>query len=1381
MSSLPSFDEFFKALWSYDPFPWQSMLAERVAEDRWPSALDLPTASGKTACIDVAIWALAHQAERAVNARTAPRRIWFVVDRRIVVDEAYERAQEIAAKLKEATTGPVKAVADRLLQVSGTSRPLAVARLRGGVLRDDGWARLPSQPAVITSTVDQLGSRLLFRGYGRSHRTAPIFAGLAAHDSLILLDEAHCSVPFLQTLRGVERYRGRDWAEEPIGSPFTFAILSATPPPDVAAEAVFPGDQRERALCHPVLQRRIRASKPAQLVPLKAKKSSAADPMVVEAAKRALEYLENGDKRRIAVIVNRVRTAIDLSELLRKQISDSANTILLTGRLRLYERDRLVERWKPFLRANEPEDPARPIVLVATQSIEVGADFSFDALVSEAASLDALRQRFGRLNRMGSPGSAPAAILAREADIKDDASDPIYGASIAATWRLLHEGVTKEAPATVDFGIEALDAIVSETDDLSPYLAPTSRAPTLLPAHLDLLCQTAPVPPQEPDIQLFLHGVESGPPEARVVWRADLTAKDTGTWNETIALCPPSSGEALAVPLYRLRQWLADVGEEGDLGDIEGIPAPRGVTTERIRPALAWAGRDRSRLARRPEDLRPNDLVVVPADYGMVPMGQAAPERALGSSHLDLWEVAREASGRAPAVRLHRAVLEPWLDCPLVRDLLDVAADPARERDDLQDAIEAVLAYQQATEDEPAGLPEWLRKLLENVRSGRIEQHPKGGLVLFQRRSSSKRAEEPDLFADDDDLLSASGKEVSLSVHSASVWRATRKIAERCLAHDFLESLTTAAYWHDVGKLDERFQVVLRQGDELAAVAGEPLAKSKEIPASPARRRAIREASGLPEDFRHEMLSLQLAERYAPLPEPRERADLLLHLVASHHGHARPFAPISIDPDPPGIRACHGAQQVELSTDDRRGLCPPHALSSGTAERFWHLNRRYGWWGLAYLEAILRLGDWYGSEHVGDDAIDAPTWSSTAPRTTGLHAEPAAPVVLHGIDGANPLGFLAALGVLIVLHAAGESEAKLHWQRSATWQPVLTGIEPGGPVLSTRQERGSLEKGLAIVVAKALRGDEVPQEAEHQRKRAQERYDAAKKAVKDKFQKLKARGLRGKDRKAVVEAEVTPLQVYEERCRIERQAALRQAVPRPELAIGKHIDCSLDEFRELVGGLLDGAGQKQREPLDFLAAFASDANLHESATKRAKGILASTPFCFISGSGHQYFLDTVRQLLGEVNEERVRAVLFEPWQYEDEKLSMRWDPSEDRRYALMDRDPAASDNKSRTVWMANLLAYRGLVLFPSMPRRGRLATTAWRDVDGEPAFTWPIWTDPVGPEAIRSLLLLPELSGDKPDHEPLRHRGVITAFRARRIKVGSERNYKVNFSPARRV
>src|SRR5690606_40230216 len=93
------FDAFYHELRGSAAFPWQRMLAERVTTGEWPACIDLPTASGKTACIDIAVFALACQADRPIGERTAPRRIFFVVDRRIVVDEAFSRARRIARGL----------------------------------------------------------------------------------------------------------------------------------------------------------------------------------------------------------------------------------------------------------------------------------------------------------------------------------------------------------------------------------------------------------------------------------------------------------------------------------------------------------------------------------------------------------------------------------------------------------------------------------------------------------------------------------------------------------------------------------------------------------------------------------------------------------------------------------------------------------------------------------------------------------------------------------------------------------------------------------------------------------------------------------------------------------------------------------------------------------------------------------------------------------------------------------------------------------------------------------------------------------------------------------------------------------------------------------
>lgn len=1373
---FPEFSTFFQALWSHDPFPWQSMLAGRLTEGTWPQALDLPTASGKTACIDIALYALAAQADRLVWERTAPRRVWFVVDRRIVVDEAFERAREIAAKLREAKDGPLKAIADHLRQISGTERPLATARLRGGVLRDDGWARLPSQPAVITSTVDQLGSRLLFRGYGRSALTAPIFAGLAAHDSLILLDEAHLSVPFMQTLRAVERYRGESWAEQPIRTPFAFSMLSATPPADISETAVFPGPDRDVALGHPELHRRINASKPAELIAVKAGRSPNKDALVDEAMDRTRCFVEDG-KRRVAVIVNRVHTAQSIAAVLPAQLGDGVEVLLLTGRLRPFERDRLVGRWKPFLKANAPKEPERPIVLVTTQCIEVGADFSFDALVTEAASLDALRQRFGRLNRLGRLESTPAAILIRDEDVKSAEGDFVYGTALAECWRLLQESADKltdgkQEHTLIDFGIAALDARLQEIDDLAPYLAPAPDAPLLLPAHVDLLCQTAPRPAVEPDIRLYLHGVDRGAAEVRVVWRADLDEDDKNkekTWPETVSLCPPNSAEIMTVPLYRLRRWLADTSGIDDSGDVEGARDSEQQAKEFIRPVLIWQGRERSRVLTRAAEIKPNDVIVMSAAYGMAGLGQSAPDEALGEAKLDIWEPAHALSGKPVALRLHHEILKPWLSCPPLRVLTELAKDPAWDRESVQEAIDAVLAYKQQSEDEPPGLPAWLLELLTKVREGRYEQHPASGLVLFARKAEMQE-EEQDLFADDDDLLSAIGQEVPLDVHSASVEWAVDKLASHCLPEAFHETLKTAAYWHDVGKLDERFQIMLRQGNELGTLGAEPLAKSAAIPDSPARRRAIRAASGLPEYFRHEMLSLQLAERYLPSGNGNGLDDLLLHAIGSHHGYGRPFAPISLDPELPPIRGAHGGATIEVSTEERANWPAPHALGSGVSERFWRLTRRYGWWGLAYLETILRLGDWYGSRRMVDEA-SAKTHPTLQRSPSKVVASSGKSLVLEGIDGANPLGFLAAIGSLVVLHQAGHRESRMAWRRDGlAWQPQLTGLPADDRTV------------LAELLAEKLRGASVSEKADKKRKEAEQRFSQKKKEIKDKRDEIKKRGLRGKDLKQAREEEVAPLESELEGLRKTWLEALRQSVPQSELALGKNIDCTESEYRAIVEPLLEEARFNGRESLDLLAAFCSAGCLHESPIKRKEGKLAPTPFSFISGSGHQDFLETAGELLQYVSPERVESTLFAPWMYEDEGLSMRWDPVEDRRYALMDRDPTASDNKPRTMWMANLLAYRALALFPSAPSRCGLTAVGWaQDETGEPIFTWPLWPHPIGPDSIRSLFLLPELYVRTPDYAALRARGVEAAFRSRRIKVGVGANFKINFSPARGI
>lgn len=975
MSTLTpdDFPAFFEEVHGYKPFPWQTMLAEQVVARGWPEGIALPTASGKTACVDVAVFALALAAD-ATEGVSAPRRIFFVVDRRIVVDEAYQRSCRLEQALHDpGNRATVRAVAERLSRLSSSGMPLVVSRLRGGTVRDERWSADPTQPIIVTSTVDQAGSRLLFRGYGLGHLSQPIHAGLAACDSLILLDEAHCAVPFFQTARAVREYAGPHWSHRQTAAPVQCTVMSATLPEEVGG--VFPeAGERERALDHASLRLRIETKKPADLATARKprKKGWTLGPavtdeaLVLDAAQRAADLASAGH-RRIAVMVNRVARAADIHAQLTEGLNDEqADVVLMTGRMRPVDRDELVGRWAPLLKVKPDAEPERPVILVTTQCLEVGADFSFDALVTECASLDALRQRFGRLNRLGEPDleTAAAILITAEPKAKDLSEDqrdkldddPIYGPALEATWLWLQANSKNDQ---LDFASANIERLLADTPEETRRLltAPSPDAPVMLPTHVDYLTQTAPRPAPDPDVALFLHGPDRSMPEARVVWRCDLHPdEDDRTWTDTVALVPPTSAEALAVPLHRLRRWLAgeDPGPD-QTGDAQGRPADEEpVSADRPMRFLLWRGRDDSTVLRDPRQVRPEDTVVVPADPDATRRLGHSFTRAGDDAPLDVAERAYpEARGRA-VLRICPAVLVPWRSVGPVADLLAWARDEDAERGDLDDLLVALAEYQPA-EDEP-DLPQWLREAARKCRRPeRIVRHPAGGRVLYSRATQAAAVEDEE-FADADDTTSLSTEPIPLAEHLDHVAAVAERFAVGCLNPDLADALVLAAHLHDLGKADERFQILLH-GSEVAALrAPEPAAKSADMPRSPSERARLRRRAALPDRFRHEMLSAQLAETLDTLPADPLCRDLVLHLVASHHGHGRPFAPVCLDDHPPPVDLADVGIKAAM-TAGQRTACPPHRLDSGVADRFWRLCRRFGWWNLAYLEALLRLAD----------------------------------------------------------------------------------------------------------------------------------------------------------------------------------------------------------------------------------------------------------------------------------------------------------------------------------------------------------------------------------------------------------------------------------------
>ena len=231
-----------------------------------------------------------------------------------------------------------------------------------------------------------------------------------------------------------------------------------------------------------------------------------------------------------------------------------------------------------------------------------------------------------------------------------------------------------------------------------------------------------------------------------------------------------------------------------------------------------------------------------------------------------------------------------------------------------------------------------------------------GGVVLTGSTTLPRMSDEEsteDVVTTEDDTASATER-ITLDDHCEGVAGLIEQYAQ-CLGlpDPIRRALVWAARWHDYGKVDERFQAWLHNGDlREARLAPRPLAKSNGLPQGRGQRERARIRSGYPRGGRHELVSVRLAERLLDRLEPAVDADLILHLIASHHGHARPFAPVIDDDHPVKVTLNLKGDIVCVSSATEL-----HRLDSGIPERFWALVRKYGWWGLAWLESLLRLAD----------------------------------------------------------------------------------------------------------------------------------------------------------------------------------------------------------------------------------------------------------------------------------------------------------------------------------------------------------------------------------------------------------------------------------------
>jgi len=918
------FGAFHLAVHGRAPFDWQQRLLEQVVRQRaWPSVLDLPTGAGKTTCLDIAVFALALDSESATP--WCARRIAMVVDRRVVVDQVAERGRRLAQALLNPGGAVVGEVARRLGAMSREQAPLAVYTLRGGIPKDDGWARTPDQPLIIASTVDQLGSRLLMQGYGVSAGMAPVHAGLIGNDTLLLLDEVHLSGPFAETLEALQRLRSRF-----VRTRFQCAFLSATPVAQVSEPFKLSGaDTAEDS----VLGKRLRAPKPAMLA--EAAGRTALESQCVDAARDLIARHNT-----VAVVLNRVGSALTVARQLQECLKDEADVEVLTGRMRPIDRDALVARLKPRILAGRRRDEvARPLIVVATQCVEAGADFDFDALVTEAASLAALRQRFGRVDRLGEYGKAEGLIIRDRAG----KNDPIYGKALDETAAWLKEHLDKKR-RSIDFG--PLNLPSASAEELELMRGPEKHAPVLLPAYLDLWAQTGPAPELVPEVSLFLHGPESGPPDIQVIWRADVEPEmPAELLVEVISAIRPSSLEAVSVPFGAARRWLSkSASEDGEIADLEGITGDD-EAIEGDQHVFRWRGEDSAVVP--VEALRPGDTVIVPAGRGGLWRGCFSPECR---------EPVRDLAEQGALLARGRAMLRVQ---PEVLSGLGLPRAAARDPEALEDALEGLQG------NEPWMKP-WAERLRKRGRPFVVTSGETGWSCLdgglIGRAALRVLAIDPEAdVTTDDEESSFLGRSVPLDEHSADVRAFARDFAATLkLPKPLASDLELAGWLHDIGKADRRFQLLLRRGDPIEFFKDErPWAKSALTPGARYEQRLAQRKSGYPSGTRHEVQSVAMLEAHrSELVQRAHDPELVLHLVASHHGHCRPFAPPVLDEEPVDVALEHGDWKFG-PVSSANGL---HRLDSTIADRFWRLVEKYGWLELCWLEAVLRLADHRASE-----------------------------------------------------------------------------------------------------------------------------------------------------------------------------------------------------------------------------------------------------------------------------------------------------------------------------------------------------------------------------------------------------------------------------------
>ena len=432
----------------------------------------------------------------------------------------------------------------------------------------------------------------------------------------------------------------------------------------------------------------------------------------------------------------------------------------------------------------------------------------------------------------------------------------------------------------------------------------------MLPGILWEWTKTTTPPDGEAPVEPYFSGIQGADYSVSLIWRVHMPEEGQRLWPRA------SDHEAVDVPIREVRNALQDDEAIHRL-------ALDGMTTELTRTA----------------DLRPGDQIVLAADRGLLDRfgwNPAATDPVVDASLLEQGlPLDVQAIGRLCGVEVTRQ-----LEIALGEDEEDELGQSDRD-----EAVEAILAALRAAESPPGwGDDEWVA--FTHSLSPAAER-PRREVARLRVEASEPQRHSSD-FGSEGDEMSLTPEAVELEKHGRAVGAMALIIAERIgLPSTLAEAVERAGALHDIGKADDRFQRWLDpEGQRDALMAKSTTAHH--------RWEATRAASGWPRGGRHEDLSARLVRAWLaqhPSWGDPERCDLLIHLVVSHHGHGRPL----VTPVDDGTTAKVSVAVDGVSIDAPADLA---CVDWDQPRRFRRLNDRYGPWGLALLEAVVRLADW---------------------------------------------------------------------------------------------------------------------------------------------------------------------------------------------------------------------------------------------------------------------------------------------------------------------------------------------------------------------------------------------------------------------------------------